>query len=114
MSIEVCISLTGTLEREIAVNFFTANISLTSSNTDDNDIALADVDYQSLAISLTFVSNGTMCTTVQLFVDSSLENEEVFVALLTSNDTAVNISSPSAEIFIVDSSRKYFLLLMML
>lgn len=100
MSISICINLIGILERQILVQF-----STTDSYVDTNaDLALADMDYASVSINISFVDNTTTCISVQLLNDSILENEEVFKAVLTSTDPAVNITTSTAEILILDSN----------
>ena len=98
MSVELCVNLTGQLEREVMVDLFTT----------DSETATADEDYQSLSQTLTFVEEGLICTNVEITEDLILEDDEVFMASTLSNDLAVIIASPNVNITVLDSNRKLY------
>lgn len=104
MFVEVCVNLTGVLEREVAVEVSTAITG------DINDIAMSpaigDADFVSVLTNLTFAASGRQCLNVELIVDQILERTEVFHVNLTSSDAAVNFTSSRADIVLLDSNRK--------
>ncbi len=96
MSLELCVNLTGQLEREVMVQLFT---------TDGGDATAGD-DYQSLSQTLTFVEQQSLCRMLDVLRDLNLEDSEILIVSISSNDSAVNISMPNINITIVDSNRR--------
>ena len=100
----VCVVLTGALEREVAIQLVTDdNVSIPGTFP-----ALSFVDYQPLFTHVLFNQSGEQCRTLNVFNDSSLENNESIILRISSNDSAVNISAElgRSEVVILDSNRK--------
>ena len=64
----------------------------------------AGEDFESMIETVQFVSEGQQCVTIRITRDMILENEEQFIAVLRSKDSAVHIiDQPSATITILDA-----------
>ena len=96
MSVELCVILNGSLERTVEVQFTTFN-----SNTSRFDMADNGTDYQSLSVILTFQEEGSMCGIVQVVEDLVVENPEVFVVSIESEDAVAVVTT---NVTILDSS----------
>ena len=99
--VELCVSLTGQLQREIEV----------SPSTTGQGTATADADYQTISSRiLTFgpIGPALMCLNVTVIRDFILEAEENFFVSLSAIEPAVlSVVPPStAEVVITDSDRK--------
>ena len=52
---------------------------------------------------LVFTSAETLCVNISIENDAVLEENEVFIVELSTNDPQVNLSSPSTSVTIVDN-----------
>ena len=95
MSVELCVNLTGQLEREVEVQLSTVE-----------GVAIAGEDYQNLSQPLTFLEQELICRGLEIFRDFDVENSEEFTASISSTDSAVNITVSTTNITILDSNRK--------
>ena len=64
---------------------------------------IAGEDFKGMIETVQFVSEGQQCVTIPITRDMILENEEQFIAVLRSKDSAVHIDQPSAVITILDA-----------
>ena len=97
--VEICVSLMREFETVVEVQFITTD----SSNL--LNPARPGLDYQSRSIMLTFDEGSprTLCDSVQLEADVTLENEESFLVNIISDEAAVRVLLGSTEVFIIDS-----------
>ena len=99
MSVELCVNLTGQLEREVVVQLSTV----------DGGDATAGEDYLSLTETLTFVEHQeSICRHLVILNDSLIENNEIVMISLSSNDSAVNVTSSTINVLILDSNSKIY------
>ena len=63
----------------------------------------AGEDFEGMIETIQFVSEGQECVNIPITRDMTLENEEQFIAVLRSKDSAVHIAQPSAVITILDA-----------
>ena len=96
----ICIVLSGALEREVSV-------SLTTVNNAGSLLATPVVDYEPLSANITFQQEGIECRTFDVVEDSVFESNESITLNLESNDLAVNISLARSEVILIDSNRKH-------
>ena len=70
-------------------------------------IIISGVDYSSTSVDLTFnpvSTDSTSCETIQLLLDTDIEEGERFFVEISSTDENVNILSQSASVVIQDES----------
>lgn len=103
-ALQVCVDLSGEVDRVIEVLLSTSSI-LTG---DGRDIALEEFDYKSLSSLLVFMSQGSQCQNVELIEDQTIENEEIFSVSIASNDSSVNFLVQSAIVFLKDSDSEFW------
>ena len=97
MSVELCVNLTGQLERE----------ALILLSTTDGGAATAGEDYLRLTETLTFVEQESIiCSQLEVLNDSFIENSEAVMISLSTNDSAVDVTSASVNVLILDSNRE--------
>ena len=97
MSVELCVNLTGLLERQVSVQI------LTIVGGD----ATAVEDYLPLSEELIFVeSESILCSVLEVLNDTFIENAEEAIVSLFPTDSAVIISSPTLSVTILDSNRE--------
>ena len=93
-TVEVCVGLTGLLERNIEI---TMSATPLSASTDDDYIFNDSV--------LTFTASvSRRCVDILIVNDDIVEKSEEIILTLSSNDTSVSIISPDTVITIEDSS----------
>ena len=94
--VEVCVILTGDLDRQITLELILSNRTADAR----------DYDSSSLVYTFTPVSETTVCNRVAITNDSVVEDREQFMVELQQNpeDRAVIIDRSVAEIFIDDFS----------
>ena len=63
----------------------------------------AGEDFEGMIETIQFMSEGQQCVNIPITRDMTLENEEQFIAVLRSKDSAVHIDQPSAVITILDA-----------
>ena len=90
----LCVQHEAVLERE-----FTVNITF-----QDNTTSPEDFDHTPLAITFDPDSNLTQCVELVINFDDILESDEVFLALLTTADTDVQVMDGTAVVTVIDSS----------
>lgn len=99
MSVEICVNLTGDLDRVVQVQ-----LSTLDNGTVLPGLAIPDIDYQSLSTTLDFGEEGLMCRMVQLIPDLFLENVEIFMASIVSVDAT---ASDRTTVSLLDSNREF-------
>ena len=99
MSVELCVILNGSLERTVEVQLTTFD-----SNTSPFDVADAGTDYQSLSVTLPFQEEGSMCRIVQVVEDLVVENPEVFMVSIESEDAVAVVTT---NVTILDSDSEF-------
>lgn len=67
-------------------------------------ILIAAGDYNGAIDAIVFENEGVQCVNVPITMDMILENDEQFIAVVRSQDSAVRLAQSSALITIVDSS----------
>lgn len=94
----ICVSLSGQIEREVIV----------SLRTSDGTAFASDNDYIAVEIVLTFSSAGAdlSCTTISVSQDEVLEPSEMFSLALSSTDSAVLIPVSTASVTVPNDDGK--------
>lgn len=102
LSVEVCVSLTGGLEREAVVSIST-----------EDSTAMAEADYVSLSSIVTFIPGDLSqvgCMAVAVNQDQTLENNETFLVVISSSDPGIDIALQESTVIVIDSDREFILL----
>ena len=69
---------------------------------------LAPADYTAVDVSLTFTaSDSTRCASIPISADALLEDDEMFSAQLSTDDSAVTFSPQTALVLIDDINSEY-------
>jgi hypothetical protein len=100
----VSVRLTGELEREAVITLLSLNNG--SSHTSEAVAATPGLDYQPISVDLTFEQQTVASQAFNISQDFILESNESIVLNIFSIDSAVNITSPTAEVIILDSNGK--------
>lgn len=106
-SVGICVNLSGTLEREVAVWLSTVDNIDQRSNLSRNALATPAEDYLSLSTILTFTDEEVMCCNISLLEDLVIEDSESFTVSIVSNDTALVTAVNEAEVSLLDSTSKF-------
>lgn len=97
-SVEVCVTLTGSLLRPVDVEILT-----------ESDTATANIDFIGVTETVQLLpALSRRCVVVTIIEDDLVENMEGFRVSAQSGDAAVNIPSPTVTVSIADSSRISF------
>jgi hypothetical protein len=98
----VSVRLTGELEREAVITL----LSLNNGSSSEAVAATPGLDHQPILVDLTFEQQTVASQAFNISQDFILESNESIVLNIFSIDSAVNITSPTAEVIILDSNGK--------
>ena len=82
------------------------NIAFTMATTDNS--ALADLDYTSLSVELSFNSANDqqqLCMSIDTIDDSDVEGNEMFFVDITTSEAQVSVSPSRATVTITDNDQ---------
>ena len=117
MAVSVCVSLSGTIERNVIVTLTTSSDSTLGIYTEwlcfISILSLLHfyhnkaMDFTPVDRVITFQSNASICEDVTIIDDSVLENAETFQIALSTSDPDVNLgNNATASITILDDDSK--------